>query len=91
MRSPLCAAVRYGHSDRVKIVIAALLVIALVSSAFGTYWSTRPVVTRTEEQASEGLYNLHIADNAWQEHRGAGALGVGLILTTVAGLLALLL
>lgn len=70
-----------------KIVIAVLLVIAFVSAAFGTWWSTRPVLTIVED----GLYRPHLPENWWQANRGALGLGIGLTLTTIAGLLALTL
>jgi hypothetical protein len=75
----------------VKIAIAALLISSLVASGFGTWWSTRPVVTMTPEQKDAGEYTLNYADSWWGQHRGALGLGVGLILTTFAGLLALTL
>jgi hypothetical protein len=75
----------------VKIVIAALLLASLVASGFGTWWSTRPVVTMTPEQKAAGEYTLNFPDSRWKQLRGALGLGVGLVLTTIAGLLALVL
>ncbi|WP_412160858.1 hypothetical protein [Curtobacterium flaccumfaciens] len=74
-----------------KIVIAVLLLVSLMASGFGTWWSTRPVVTMTPEQKAAGEYTLNFADSRWKQLRGALSLGAGLILTTIAGLVALVL
>jgi len=71
----------------VKILIAVLLLVALVSSSLGTWWSTRPALTGGED----GLFTPHVPTNWWQTNRGALLLGAGLILTTISGLLALTL
>ncbi|WIB76787.1 hypothetical protein DEJ28_14165 [Curtobacterium sp. MCPF17_002] len=70
-----------------KIAIAILLFASLISSGLGTWWSTRPIQVVT----FPGLSPQSVPGNKWKANRGALGLGIGLILTTVAGVLALTL
>lgn len=65
-------------------VIVVLLLISAVCTAFGIWWTARPVARHDPER--EGVFILTTHDTWWERVRGVGALGVGLLLNTAASL-----